>query len=327
MDEVKEVQGEKTVRAVLIGIPQAGKQEVFNNLVRFGSEGAEAVPEGRARRFAVCHFHGREIRLLNLPDSFGLSGRYRNEQSVRDTLLNEKPDAAVCVAGGDQMKQGLYLAVQAEEMGVPVLMVLHRRKQDGKVRVDTGRLHWRLGHLVIQEEAGGQESADSLFSLLCHTADHGEIRRKVIDYGSDIEPMILAMEERLRAVPHRYGPLRWLAVRLLENEQDVKANLKRDPAMAPVLKQAAKFRQDWNGLQDLSLTLPKRRQEQAVKLWEDTVEPDQTEAGRKKSRKKSSSKVLWLFLVVLLLVFLIHQIWGALGYRSFFDALIPFLRG
>lgn len=329
MNAQKEIQGEKTVRAVVIGIPQSGKQAVFDNLIRFGEEEDRESQAGKARMQAACRFQGRDIRLLNLPDSFSLSGRFRNGQSVRDTLLNEKPDAALCVAGGDQMKQGLYLAVQAAELGVPVLMVLHRRDRDSRVRVDAERLHWRMGHLVIQDDKGGPEQAETLFSLLCRTADHGGVHERVIDYGADIEPMIQSLEAMIQqSVPRYRGPARWLALKMLENEQDVRKDLERDPAMAPVLEKADEFRRDWNGLKDISLAVAERRQSQALKLWEDTVEPDRTEEGQKgNSRKKSGSAVLWLFVVLAVLVFLIHQIWGAVGYRSFFDALIPFLRG
>ncbi|RLC59846.1 MAG: ferrous iron transport protein B, partial [Chloroflexota bacterium] len=63
---------------------------------------------------------------------------------------------------------------------------------------------------------------------------------KIVDYGREIEEEIAKLEElisKIEALTARY-PARWLAVKLLENDSEVKEKIGAIPGRAEILRQA-----------------------------------------------------------------------------------------
>ena len=87
----------------LVGSPNAGKTTVFNALTGMRAKTANYPGVTVTRREGLVRIDGRDVMLVDLPGTYGLSAISPDEQIVSDALAGElegvdAPDAMVIVA-------------------------------------------------------------------------------------------------------------------------------------------------------------------------------------------------------------------------------------
>ena len=114
----------------IAGNPNTGKTTLFNRLT-----GAQLkvgnYPGVTVERFtgALELPSGRAITLVDVPGSYSLSARSREEEIAIHTIAglgaDEPPDVVVIVVDATQLARNLYLVLQVLELGVPVVVALN----------------------------------------------------------------------------------------------------------------------------------------------------------------------------------------------------------
>ena len=141
----------------LLGNPNVGKSTLFTALAgiptRVGNYPGVTVEE-KIGRFT---HRGRTVDLVDLPGTYSLAPQSPDERVAVDVLQGRmpgvaRPDCILVVADATNLPRNMFLATQALEVGVPVVIALALADvADRKgIRIDVAELSRRLGCPVIR---------------------------------------------------------------------------------------------------------------------------------------------------------------------------------
>jgi ferrous iron transport protein B len=141
----------------LLGNPNVGKSTLFTALAgiptRVGNYPGVTVEEKLGR---FTH-RGRAVDLVDLPGTYSLAPQSPDERVAVDVLHGRmpgvpRPDCILVVADATNLPRNMFLATQALEVGVPVVVALALADvADRKgIRIDVAELSRRLGCPVVR---------------------------------------------------------------------------------------------------------------------------------------------------------------------------------
>ena len=157
---------------LVAGNPNSGKSTLFNALT--GSRARVANYPGVTVDCISAPFtttDGRTIDLVDLPGTYSLSARSREEQLSVDALLGRGRPAAqavVVVVDAAALGRALFLVVEIMATGVPVVIALNMSDEaarDGLV-IDTARLEAMTGAEVVRTVATRREGLAALTAAI-----------------------------------------------------------------------------------------------------------------------------------------------------------------
>lgn len=140
----------------LIGNPNTGKTSLFNALTgekqRVGNYSGVTV-EKKSGLWKLDHV--TPVTVIDLPGTYSLSAQTIDERIAVDVLSGNvkeaKPDLIIVVVDAENLQRNLYLASQASELNLPIMIALNcwdvaERKG---IQIDSKLLEKRLGVPVI----------------------------------------------------------------------------------------------------------------------------------------------------------------------------------
>ena len=169
MEQLPSGQRPARLTVALLGNPNTGKSTLFTALAgiptRVGNYPGVTVEEKLGR---FTH-EGRVIELVDLPGTYSLAPQGPDEQVSVDVLHGRqpdvpRPDVVVVVADATNLDRNLFLATQATELGLPVVVALtlcDLGRRRGRT-IDTAALARRLGCPVIPVAAPRGEGLGEL---------------------------------------------------------------------------------------------------------------------------------------------------------------------
>lgn len=215
----------------LAGNPNSGKTTVFNNLTGARQHVGNWPGVTVEKKEGICRWKGRSIRIVDLPGVYSLTAYSPDEVVARNFIVEEKPDAVVDVVDASNLERNLYLVVQLLEMGAPLIVALNMMDEaDSRgYRIDVERLSQLIRAPVVSMEANRNRGTQGLLDEIAKVTDK-EIRipELIVNYGREVEEEITKLESRISSagdLARRYPP-RWLAVKLLEKDQQIVEVLK-----------------------------------------------------------------------------------------------------
>ncbi len=215
----------------LAGNPNSGKTTVFNNLTGARQHVGNWPGVTVEKKEGICRWKGRSIRIVDLPGVYSLTAYSPDEVVARNFIVEEKPDAVVDVVDASNLERNLYLVVQLLEMGAPLIVALNMMDEaDSRgYRIDVERLSQLIRAPVVPMEANRNRGTQGLLDEIAKVTDK-EIRipELIVNYGREVEDEITKLEGRISSagdLARRYPP-RWLAVKLLEKDQQIVEALK-----------------------------------------------------------------------------------------------------
>ena len=216
----------------LAGQPNCGKSTVFNALTG-ASQHVANYPGVTVDKMVGWYKHnGHKVEVVDLPGTYSLTSYSPEERVSRDFLLHEKPSAVVNVADASNLKRNLYLTFQLLEMEVPLVLNINMMDvAEGRgMRIDAQRLSERLGVEAIPTTMKSGKGKKELLEALASTLKNEKPAKGArIDYG-EMEPDIRDLVEVVSAEPALADcyPARWLAVKLLEGDQEARRLIEKD---------------------------------------------------------------------------------------------------
>ena len=197
------VEGVRTSRVGLIGNPNTGKSTIFNRLTGLRQRIANYPGITVEEKVGTAFPDGRAIELVDLPGAYSLSASTADERAVIDSLAARDGrvplDLLVCVLDATNLERNLFLALQAADFGIPMIIALNQwdiARRRG-IAVDTDALSSRLGVPVVAVSARTGEGMEELEKCIA-AGFESPSRMKATVWREEIES---AVEELLAALP------------------------------------------------------------------------------------------------------------------------------
>ncbi len=214
--------------AAVAGNPNVGKSTIFNGLT--GMNQHTGNWPGKTVASAQGRFKTAESGyvLVDIPGTYSLMAHSAEEEVARDYICFGEPDAIIVVCDAGCLERGLNLVLQVMEIS-PKTMVCVNLMDEAKrrgIHVDTSLLEANLGIPVAATTARKKRTLKILtqeLDDLCAGRFRAEPRK--LRYTPPIEEAIAAVEPSLRErFGERLNP-RWLALRMLEGDEALLAEL------------------------------------------------------------------------------------------------------
>lgn len=216
------------ITIALAGNPNSGKTTLFNNLTGARQHVGNYPGVTVERKAGVCRYLGYEIRVIDLPGTYSLTAYSVEERVARDFLIEHRPDVVVNILDASNIERNLYLTTQLIELGLPLVLVLNMSdtaKARG-IEFDLERLSRLLGAPIVETVGHKERGTESLLEAVVAVATTPPDTPRpavTVGYGREINREVTDIERLLsgdEALVSHYGG-RWLAVKLLEDDQEV----------------------------------------------------------------------------------------------------------
>ncbi len=220
------------------GQPNCGKSTIFNVLTGARQHVANYPGVTVEKKWGRFKVEGNTVELVDLPGTYSLTSYTQEERIARDFVLREKPGVIVAVVDASNLSRSLYLVFQLLELGRPMVLCLNMMDvaQSRGLDIDVNVLAQELGMPVVptvgRKGLGRAELIDAIANVARHTSALYRPRPPV--YGEGLETLLERIGVRLDNCDHLTDrvPRRWLAVKLMENDQEAKRIVLREEGSA-----------------------------------------------------------------------------------------------
>ncbi|MDH7517814.1 MAG: ferrous iron transport protein B [Candidatus Thermoplasmatota archaeon] len=215
---------EKTdITIALAGNANVGKSVIFNQLTGLGQIIGNWPGKTVEKAEGILVHHDKRIKVIDLPGIYSLSTYSQEELISREYIALGHPDVVVNVVDATALERNLFFTLQLIEMQIPLVLAINLidvAKKKG-ININYQLLSDILGVPVVQTVAtkgiGVHEIADESLKIINQKTT---VKKPRIRYGSEIEKRIEKIEETLRQTNIGY-PLRWIAIKLLEEDLEI----------------------------------------------------------------------------------------------------------
>lgn len=211
----------------LAGNPNTGKTTVFNALTGLRMHTGNWPGKTIARAEGGYSYDGGRYKIVDLPGTYSLLSASPDEEVARTLLVFGQPDVTVLVVDAACLERNLNLVLQVLQItrrAVLCLNLMDEARANG-VSVDTRNLARDLGIPVVPCAARSGEGIPELLREIAHVAKRGDTpdpRRLPLDVPG-LRVTLGRMEDSVRDVFPGLPQPRWIALRLLEGDREIRA--------------------------------------------------------------------------------------------------------
>ncbi|MFO7460457.1 MAG: ferrous iron transport protein B, partial [Desulfatiglandales bacterium] len=243
-----------SITVALAGNPNSGKTTIFNQLTGARQHVGNYPGVTVERKEGFRRHDDRELKIVDLPGTYSLTAYSAEELVARNFIIEEKPDVVVDILDTSNLERNLYLAVQLMELCVPLVLAFNMSDM-AKARgyeFDLEKLSGFFGAPIVPTVGHKGTGMEKLLDAVLKTATEGagavseksggsgagkvsskasirgpRLQAPVLGYGREIEEEIAKIESLIRtngAVSDKYDS-RWAALKLLENDKEMKSKI------------------------------------------------------------------------------------------------------
>jgi ferrous iron transport protein B len=218
------------ITVAVVGNPNSGKTTLFNKLTgarqHVGNWPGVTVEKKEGKR----SFQGHELHIVDLPGVYSLSAYSLDEIIARNFVVDEEPDVVVDIVDAANLERNLYLTVQLLEMEARVIVALNMMDMAKSRRyvVNVDELSRLIGVPVVPTVATRDQGVEELLHTIVNVMeDRAQTSGLRLHYGREVEREIDRLEKVITQseITLNYPP-RWLAIKLLEEDEQVVEKLK-----------------------------------------------------------------------------------------------------
>ncbi|WED24271.1 ferrous iron transport protein B [Vibrio sp. JC009] len=205
-------------KILLAGQQNAGKSTIFNMLTGARQHVANYPGVTVDKKTGYFSNENGSYQLVDLPGTYSLTSYSLEERVARRALREENADVVLNVMDAANISRSLHLTLQLMEMELPVVIALNMMdvaKSEG-ISIDSQKLATELRVPVVECIGRLGKGVSEISSAITDV----ENSRFKIAYPQ-LESSIAELTANLEKLQIENAPvLRWLSVRLLENDQE-----------------------------------------------------------------------------------------------------------
>ncbi len=207
----------------VVGNPNCGKTTLFNALTGSKQHVGNWPGVTVEKKTGEYSYKDQRISVVDLPGTYSLEADddsiSLDEKVARDFVASRQADLIINIIDASNIERNLYLTSQLIEMRVPMILVLNMMDAVKKrgIKIDPAELAKKLGCAVVSVVAAtglGLNELRETINLACKQPDTPCLS---VTYHPAIEAAVTELQTRLEA-HKQHCDLRWLALRLLEND-------------------------------------------------------------------------------------------------------------
>ena len=210
------------------GNPNTGKSTLFNALTGLHQHTGNWPGKTVERKEGEFFYNDCVIKVVDLPGTYSLTAVSSEEIVARDFIIEANPDAVIVIVDATNLERNLYLTLQVLELTDNVVVALNMMDQIGSkgVKIDLESLSEQLGVPIIPMIALKKEGISQLIETVMKVVEGKCVLHPAsVTYDHLIEQSISQLESMIEYSAY---PTRWLAIKLLEGDVNVKEMLQAD---------------------------------------------------------------------------------------------------
>lgn len=229
---------QKKLRIALTGNPNVGKTTLFNVLTGSKQHVGNWPGVTVEKKSGFLSYKGYDIEVIDLPGTYSLTAYSLDEIVARDFIVDEKPDIVVQIVDATNIERNLYLTTQLMELDSKIVIALNMydlaQERGDKLYID--KMESILSIPVVLTIATDRVGSNKLLDVVIAEKENVQHHGREIGYGDVIENQILNIERILSkdvSLVQHY-PIRWLAVRLLDGDENIINKISSSPVSSEV---------------------------------------------------------------------------------------------
>lgn len=213
-------------KVALVGNPNCGKTTLFNHLTGSNHYVGNWAGVTVEQKIGKVSFENHLVEVVDLPGIYSLSPYSLEEKISRNYLLEDEADLVLNIVDSSYLERNLYLTLQLIEMGKPVVLALNMMDEAKKkhIQIDIEKMSDTLGIPVVPISALKKQGIRELLVAVVEAHHHRrEYRPKQQPFDQTVEALIEKTERSLESCEHIRAPKRWVAMKVIEKDEDISA--------------------------------------------------------------------------------------------------------
>jgi ferrous iron transport protein B len=249
---------EKRLRIALAGNPNVGKTSLFNALTGARQHVGNWPGVTVEQKVGYRRHNGHLLEIVDLPGTYSLTANSIDEIVARDYIIDGQPDVVIHVVDATNLDRNLYLTTQLMTTNRRLVIALNKfdlSEARGDC-IDLEKMEEFLEIPIVTTAASKAKGVDRLLDEVVEEATKAPHHHHMVGYGDELERKVSLLVETLVNDPEieRRYPLRWVAVKLLEGDENVRERISGSPVEEEVLALLAE-----EDAEDIEVEMAERR--------------------------------------------------------------------
>lgn len=226
------------LKFLLAGNPNVGKSSVFNKLTGLKQHVGNWPGKTVEQKSGSFEFNNYEIEVIDLPGNYSLTPYSVEEKVSRDTIIFEPNDAVINIIDAENIQRNLYLTLQLLETGANVVIGLNMLNyaEEAGFKINIKKLEKVLGIPVVVIDAREGKGINELIRVTIEQSAHPVDKSSELTYGFELDDHINEVRTLFSNLKVGSAPDSWIAIKLLENDEEVVKLAEKSPDKANITK-------------------------------------------------------------------------------------------
>jgi ferrous iron transport protein B len=308
------------MKIALVGQPNCGKSTIFNAVA--GYRAATGNFPGTTVRLAwsSIRFDGLVAELVDVPGIYSLTSTNPAENAAKKFLLDEDVSLIVNVLDASLLSRSLELTLELRELGIPMVVCLNMMDEAERrgIRVSSRELSSLLGLPVVETVGYRGVGVRELFRQGTRQANQPPGPAEFIRWDRDVESSVQQVQSVVESsCPQSRLSNRFLAIKLLENDDDISAEA--GPAASGAARRLRGEIETMRGRPAESVIMSERH-DCAMRLFEQSATVTTPKSDPRAALDSLLTHPLWGYVV--LAIILVGFFWAIFGIGSLLENAI-----